>query len=85
MWPDWWRRAVSQSGTGGRRGHHHHPQDTAWSRGGLILPGPIRPGEEIQLAGIPRHPGRPLMHAIAAKAVAFKEALQPEFKDYSGR
>ncbi|MDJ0711439.1 MAG: serine hydroxymethyltransferase [Woeseiaceae bacterium] len=29
--------------------------------------------------------GGPLMHVIAAKAVAFKEALQPEFKDYQAR
>jgi glycine hydroxymethyltransferase len=29
--------------------------------------------------------GGPLMHAIAAKAVAFKEALEPEFKDYQRR
>ena len=30
----------------------------------------------------PGYQGGPLMHVIAAKAVAFKEALQPEFKDY---
>ena len=29
------------------------------------------------------HLPRPLMHVIAAKAVCFKEALQPEFKDYA--
>jgi glycine hydroxymethyltransferase len=31
----------------------------------------------------PGFQGGPLMHVIAAKAVAFKEALEPEFKDYS--
>lgn len=33
----------------------------------------------------PGFQGGPLMHVIAAKAVAFKEALQPEFKDYCGQ
>merc|ERR1711974_547311 len=32
--------------------------------------------------GFPGTQGGPLMHVIAAKAVAFAEALQPEFKDY---
>jgi len=33
----------------------------------------------------PGFQGGPLMHVIAAKAVAFKEALQPEFKEYCGQ
>jgi glycine hydroxymethyltransferase len=52
-------------------------------RGGLIL---ARPNDEIakKLNSLvfPGTQGGPLMHVIAAKAVAFLEALQPEFKDY---
>ena len=52
-------------------------------RGGLIL---ARPNEEIakkiNSLVFPGTQGGPLMHVIAAKAVSFLEALQPEFKDY---
>jgi len=50
-------------------------------RGGIIL---ARPEHEkaINSAVFPGLQGGPLMHVIAAKAVAFKEALQPEFKTY---
>ncbi len=50
-------------------------------RGGLIL---MRPNLEkpINSAVFPGIQGGPLMHVIAAKAVAFKEALAPEFKTY---
>lgn len=50
-------------------------------RGGLIL---CRPALEkkINSAVFPGTQGGPLMHVIAAKAVAFKEALAPEFKAY---
>ena len=52
-------------------------------RGGLIL---ARPNEEIarklNSAIFPGTQGGPLMHVIAAKAVALLEALQPEFKSY---
>jgi glycine hydroxymethyltransferase len=52
-------------------------------RGGLIL---ARANDEItrKLSStvFPGTQGGPLMHVIAAKAVAFQEALQPEFKDY---
>src|SRR5690606_31112758 len=55
-------------------------------RGGLILAGD---DEEIhkKLASLvfPGMQGGPLMHVIAAKAVAFLEALQPEFKVYQQR
>lgn len=55
----------------------------AGPRGGLIL---ARKNEEIEKklnsAVFPGGQGGPLMHVIAAKAVAFKEALQPEFKTY---
>jgi glycine hydroxymethyltransferase len=50
-------------------------------RGGLIL---MKPQHEkaINSAVFPGLQGGPLMHVIAAKAVAFKEALAPEFKTY---
>jgi len=50
-------------------------------RGGLIL---MKPQLEkaINSAVFPGLQGGPLMHVIAAKAVAFKEALSPEFKSY---
>lgn len=50
-------------------------------RGGFIL---MKPEHEkaINSAIFPGLQGGPLMHVIAAKAVAFKEALQPEFKVY---
>ncbi|MDF1481615.1 serine hydroxymethyltransferase [Extensimonas sp. H3M7-6] len=50
-------------------------------RGGIIL---MRAEHEkaINSAIFPGLQGGPLMHVIAAKAVAFKEALQPEFKTY---
>lgn len=52
-------------------------------RGGLIL-AKKNPDLEKKLnsAVFPGGQGGPLMHVIAAKAVAFKEALQPEFKEY---
>lgn len=52
-------------------------------RSGLIL-AKANPELEKKLnSGVfPGSQGGPLMHAIAAKAVAFKEALQPDFKDY---
>ena len=46
-------------------------------RGGLILS-----SEEVNKAIFPGIQGGPLMHVIAAKAVCFKEALSPEFKEY---
>ncbi len=55
-------------------------------RGGLIL-AKSNPDLEKKLNSLvfPGTQGGPLMHVIAAKAVAFKEALQPDFKDYQGR
>ncbi len=52
-------------------------------RGGLIL-APANPDIEKKINSLvfPGIQGGPLMHVIAAKAVAFLEALQPEFKDY---
>src|SRR5690606_24520855 len=40
---------------------------------------------KINSAVFPGNQGGPLMHVIAAKAVAFGEALRPEFADYAGR
>ena len=50
-------------------------------RGGLIL-ADAEHEKAINSAVFPGLQGGPLMHVIAAKAVAFKEALAPEFKDY---
>ncbi len=52
-------------------------------RGGLILAKANETVEKkLNSAVFPGTQGGPLMHVIAAKAVAFAEALQPEFKDY---
>ncbi len=50
-------------------------------RGGLILCRKIY-AKQIDKAVFPGIQGGPLMHVIAAKGVAFKEALKPEFRDY---
>ena len=50
-------------------------------RGGMILTTKEH-AKAIDKAVFPGMQGGPLMHVIAAKAVSFKEALQPEFKDY---
>src|SRR4028119_2219652 len=54
------------------------------ARGGMIL----RPGEcakKVNSRVFPGMQGGPLMHAIAGKAVAFGEALQPEFQEHARR
>jgi len=51
-------------------------------RGGIILSNDEALGKKINSAVFPGLQGGPLMHAIAAKAVAFGEALKPEFKNY---
>jgi glycine hydroxymethyltransferase len=53
-------------------------------RGGLILTS-NEFAKAIDKSIFPGIQGGPLMHVIAGKAVAFGEALKPEFKDYSGR
>lgn len=53
-------------------------------RGGMILCDADY-AKAINSAVFPGGQGGPLMHVIAAKAVAFQEALQPSFKEYSGR
>ncbi|WP_199258601.1 serine hydroxymethyltransferase [Paracoccus binzhouensis] len=52
-------------------------------RGGVILTNNEAIARKINSAVFPGNQGGPLMHVIAAKAVAFGEALQPEFKDYA--
>jgi len=52
-------------------------------RGGMILSNDLELGKKINSAVFPGLQGGPLMHVIAAKAVAFGEALQPEFKGYA--
>ena len=52
-------------------------------RGGMILTNDETLGRRIDSAVFPGLQGGPLMHVIAAKAVAFGEALQPEFRDYA--
>ena len=54
-------------------------------RGGLILAGTNDFDKKLNSAIFPGTQGGPLMHVIAGKAVAFKEALSDEFKDYQKR
>ncbi len=54
-------------------------------RGGMILSNDEEIGKKINSAVFPGLQGGPLMHVIAAKAVSFGEALQPEFKTYAQR
>ena len=52
-------------------------------RGGMILTNDEAIAKKINSAIFPGLQGGPLMHVIAAKAVAFGEALRPEFSDYA--
>lgn len=52
-------------------------------RGGLILTNNEEYAKKINKAIFPGLQGGPLMHIIAAKAVAFGEALKPEFREYA--
>jgi glycine hydroxymethyltransferase len=52
-------------------------------RGGMVLTNDEDIAKKINSAVFPGLQGGPLMHVIAAKAVAFGEALQPEFKSYA--
>ena len=52
-------------------------------RGGMILSNDLDLGKKFNSAVFPGMQGGPLMHVIAAKAVAFGEALRPEFKTYA--
>lgn len=52
-------------------------------RGGIIMGNDPEIAAKIDRAVFPGYQGGPLEHVIAAKAVAFGEALQPEFKEYA--
>lgn len=52
-------------------------------RGGMILTNNEEIAKKVNSAVFPGLQGGPLMHVIAAKAVAFGEALKPEFQDYA--
>jgi glycine hydroxymethyltransferase len=54
-------------------------------RGGMILSNGEEIGKKVNSAIFPGTQGGPLMHVIAAKAVAFGEALRPDFRDYAAR
>ncbi|MEM9013437.1 MAG: serine hydroxymethyltransferase [Pseudomonadota bacterium] len=78
-------------------GHHPNPLDHAHvatstthktlrgPRGGIILTNDEALAKKINSAVFPGLQGGPLMHVIAAKAVAFGEALRPEFRDYTAQ
>ncbi len=78
-------------------GHHPNPLDHCHvatttthktlrgPRGGMILSNDDALGKKFNSAVFPGLQGGPLMHVIAAKAVAFGEALEPGFKDYTGQ
>ena len=53
------------------------------ARGGMILSNDLDLGKKINSAAFPGLQGGPLMHAIAGKAVALGEALEPSFKVYA--
>src|SRR3954464_10132359 len=54
-------------------------------RGGLILTNDEDLNKSINRSVFPGSQGGPLMHIVAAKAVAFGEALQPSFKTYAAQ
>ena len=54
-------------------------------RGGMILCKDAEFGKKFRKSVFPGIQGGPLMHVIAAKAVALGEALRPEFKEYAGQ
>jgi len=54
-------------------------------RGGLILTRDAELGKQLDKAVFPGSQGGPLEHVVAAKAVAFGEALQPQFKTYAAQ
>ena len=78
-------------------GHHPNPLDHAHvatttthktlrgPRGGMVLTNDEAIAKKVNSAVFPGIQGGPLMHVIAAKAVAFAEALTQDFKDYSAQ
>ena len=79
--PGSWR-SPSFAGTSRAPGHHHHAQDVAGpSCRHDSLPAAIcRSGGRSVFPG---QQGGPLVHVLAGKAAAFREALEPEFKQYA--
>ena len=73
---------ASEPGRHRRCRHVHHAQDAARPRGGAILSN-AELGPRIDKAIFPGLQGGPLEHVIAAKAVAFREAMHPSFRDYA--
>ena len=72
---------ASVAGSACRCGDDDDAQDAARAaRRSDSLQGRAREGD--RQGDVPRNAGRPLEHVIAAKAVAFKEALDPSFKEY---
>ncbi len=53
------------------------------ARGGIILSDDAALAKKLNSGVFPGNQGGPLMHVIAAKAISFKEALDPSFKDYA--
>jgi glycine hydroxymethyltransferase len=54
-------------------------------RGGLLMTSDAELGKKLDKSVFPGNQGGPLEHVIAGKAIAFGEALKPEFKTYSGQ
>ena len=54
-------------------------------RGGIIMTNREDLAKKLNSAVFPGTQGGPLMHVIAAKAVCFREAMQPEFKQYAAK
>ena len=52
-------------------------------RGGIILTNDADRAKKLNSAVFPGNQGGPLVHVVAAKAVAFGEALQPSFKEHA--
>ena len=65
--------------------HHHHAQDAARAPRGTDSLQPRSWPRPIDKAVFPGQQGGPLVHIVAAKAVAFGEALRPEFKTYAAQ
>ena len=54
-------------------------------RGGIILTNDADRAKKLNSAVFPGNQGGPLVHVVAAKAVAFGEALQPSFNEHAAR
>ena len=77
------RRRASFAGAARADRHHHHAQDAARpARRNDPVAKPITP-QQIDKVVFPGMQGGPLVHIMAAKAVCFREAMQPSFKDYA--